>query len=45
MKDADKRSFMMMASTKGKGEKKKGDGIIVGHAYSLLSIFEVESDG
>lgn len=35
----------MMASSKGEGEKSKADGVVSGHAYSLIGVHEFEHLG
>lgn len=42
---ADKKNFTMMAASKGQGEVESADGVISGHAYSLISIHEFKKDG
>ena len=41
LKAADRRKFTMMASSLGDGEEENEDGIVSGHAYSLVSVHEV----
>jgi hypothetical protein len=41
---ADKHSFTIMSATHGQGENVDASGIISGHAYSLISIHELETD-
>lgn len=43
LKVADNRRFTMMAASQGQGENKSDDGVISGHAYSLISIHEIKS--
>ena len=43
LKQADKRQFTMMAASTGQGEDRNDEGVISGHAYSLISIHEVKS--
>ena len=45
LKSADKRNFTMMAASHGQGESRNEEGVISGHAYSLISIHEVKSNG
>ena len=45
LKQADKRQFTMMAASTGQGEDRNDEGVISGHAYSLISIHEVKSEG
>ena len=40
---ADARCFTMMAASHGQGENKNAEGVISGHAYSLISIHEFEN--
>ena len=40
LKSADERDFTMMAASQGQGENKNAEGVISGHAYSLISIHE-----
>lgn len=40
VKSADRRNFTMMAASHGQGENKNAEGVISGHAYSLISIHE-----
>jgi hypothetical protein len=42
---ADKRNFTMMAASHGQGEVESADGVISGHAYSLIEIHEFENEG
>lgn len=37
---ADRCGFTMMAASHGQGEERSADGVISGHAYSLISIYE-----
>jgi calpain-15 len=41
MKIADRRDFTMMAASHGSGEVENAQGVIGGHAYSLISIHEI----
>ena len=43
LSQADRKNFIMMASSKGKGEDRAERGIIFGHAYSLISIHQLLS--
>ena len=45
LKSADKRNFTMMAASHGQGENRGEEGVISGHAYSLLSIHEIVYEG
>ena len=45
LKSADKRNFTMMAASQGQGENKNSEGVISGHAYSLISINEFKHQG
>lgn len=45
LKQADRRNFTMMAASHGQGENRNEEGVISGHAYSLISIHEVKSEG
>lgn len=40
LKSADRRHFTLMASSLGEGEEENDDGIISGHAYSVISMHE-----
>lgn len=40
LKSCDKRNFVMLACTPGKGEVNDDKGIISGHAYSVIQIIE-----
>ena len=40
LKIADQQNYFMIAITPGKGENKNTSGIISGHAYSVISVFE-----
>lgn len=44
IKEADTKQFNLMAGTRGQGEANNGMGIYGGHAYSLISAHEVETD-
>jgi DNA-nicking Smr family endonuclease len=41
IKECDAREYTMIAATYGKGEGRGPDGIVAGHAYSLISFHEV----
>lgn len=43
--NGEKRNYIMITSTYGEGESESGQGIVAGHAYSLLSAHEVEYNG
>jgi len=43
--EGERRDFLMMASSQGKGEIVSNSGIVSGHAYSLLSAHEFWHDG
>ena len=45
LQSADKRNFTMMAASHGQGENRNDEGVISGHAYSLISIHEFMSKG
>lgn len=45
LKAADHRKFSMMAASHGQGEVENSEGVISGHAYSLIEIHEIEKDG
>ena len=45
LESADHRNFIMMAASHGEGENRNAEGIISGHAYSLISIHKVQSRG
>ena len=45
LKDADRRNYIMIASSKGSGEAESELGIISGHAYSLIDLYEIEHHG
>ena len=45
LKSADRRKFTMMACSLGEGEEENEDGIISGHAYSVISIHEFMHEG
>jgi hypothetical protein len=45
LKAADQRKFSMMAASHGQGEVENAEGVISGHAYSLIEIHEIEKDG
>ena len=40
LKSADRRKFTIMASSLGQGEEENEEGIISGHAYSVVSVHE-----
>ena len=42
---ADARKFTMMAASHGQGENRTDEGVISGHAYSLIAIHEFENKG
>ena len=42
---SDRRRFTMIAASHGQGENRNAEGIISGHAYSLISIHEVTHQG
>ena len=41
LQSADKRNFTMMAASHGQGENRNDEGVISGHAYSLIAIHEI----
>lgn len=45
LKSADERNFTMMAASRGQGENRNSEGVISGHAYSLISIKEFTHQG
>lgn len=45
LQSADKRNFTMMAASHGAGENRNDEGVISGHAYSLISIHELTHQG
>ena len=45
LQSADARNFTMMASSHGQGENRNDEGVITGHAYSLISIHEFQHKG
>ena len=45
LQSADKRNFTMMAASHGQGENRNDEGVISGHAYSLISIHEFSHGG
>lgn len=45
LQSADKRNFTMMAASHGQGEDRNDEGVISGHAYSLISINEFTHEG
>lgn len=45
LKSADHRQFTMMAASHGQGENRSAEGVISGHAYSLISIHEFKHQG
>ena len=45
LKSADSRNFTMMAASHGQGENRNAEGVISGHAYSLISIHEFKHQG
>lgn len=45
LQSADNRNFTMMAASHGQGENKNADGVISGHAYSMISIHEFTHQG
>ena len=45
MRDADKRNFTIIGSTKGYGEKESDNGIISGHAYTVTSVYDLPVGG
>ena len=45
LQSADRRRFIMMAASHGQGENRNDEGVISGHAYSLISIHEIEHRG
>jgi calpain-15 len=42
LKEADRRNFTMIASSQGKDEVQNAQGIVGGHAYSVISVYEVQ---
>ena len=45
LQSADARNFTMMAASHGQGENRTDEGVISGHAYSLISIHELQHSG
>ena len=45
LESADRRNFIMMAASHGEGENRNAEGVISGHAYSLISIHKVKYQG
>jgi len=45
LKSADSRKFTLFASSLGHGEDENESGLISGHAYSVMSIHEVQGNG
>ena len=45
LQSADERNFTMMAASHGAGENRNDEGVISGHAYSLISIHEFNNKG
>ena len=45
LKSADHRNFVMMVASTGQGENRNAEGVISGHAYSLISIHELKHRG
>ena len=45
LEQCDKRNYTMMAASMGEGENQNADGVISGHAYSLISIHEFKHQG
>jgi hypothetical protein len=43
LKNADKKNSFLTASSKGQGEGDLGDGIIQGHAYSVITVTTVKT--
>ena len=42
---SDKRNFTMIASSKGENEAVNENGVVAGHAYSMLEIIEFKHQG
>jgi len=40
----DKRNFKLSTGSKGEGEERNSNGIIQGHAYSVISVHEVYAE-
>lgn len=45
LRDCDRRNYIMIASSKGSGEIENDQGIVSGHAYSLIDLYEFEHEG
>lgn len=45
LQNSDKRHFTMMAASHGQGEAENDEGIIAGHAYSIISVAQFEHEG
>ena len=45
VESADKRNFIMMAASRDSGESDGKDGVVTGHAYSLISVHRLEHEG
>ena len=45
LKECDRREYTMIAATPGQGESLNAYGIVAGHAYSLISVTDVNDNG
>ena len=45
LESADKRNFTMMAASQGQGEQHTAEGVVTGHAYSVISIHGIQYKG
>lgn len=45
MDEADRKNYTLMAASPGSGERDLGSGIAAGHAYSIVEIHKVHSQG
>ena len=45
LEDADRRDYMMLASSRGAGEVENESGIYGGHGYTVLAVKEVHAHG
>lgn len=43
LSNADKQNFILSAGTKGQGEGLSKEGIVAGHAYSMISVYELSN--
>ena len=42
---SDRRNYTMMSACRGEGEEQHENGLVSGHAYSLIDVFKIKHEG